>query len=185
MRKVIDTRNAVIRIFGFESIDGAALQVLHTTGACVMVDLTREEREQVAAALQLPLPEGTTVQASAPAPTPAFGTIRFLADTHDGDVPETEEGLDGRVYLSLRVADGTNELYSLTAWLTPPIIALIKSAPAVLAAAEAAAVELDTLEREMRGIAPETISQTLGALRAAIAQAKGEYPIVLPKAGRF
>jgi len=48
---------------------------------------------------------------------------------------------------------------------------LIEAAPDLYEAATLAVTELETLEREMQGIAPEAVSKALPLLRAAIAKA--------------
>lgn len=51
---------------------------------------------------------------------------------------------------------------------------LIAAAPDLLAALKAAQKDLETVEREMSGIAPEAVSPALPLIRAAIAKAEGK-----------
>lgn len=50
---------------------------------------------------------------------------------------------------------------------------LIAAAPDLLEALKAAQRDLETVEREMQGIAPEAVSPALPIIRAAIAKAEG------------
>jgi hypothetical protein len=50
---------------------------------------------------------------------------------------------------------------------------LIAAAPDMLAALKAAQRDLEAVEREMQGIAPEAVSPVLPLIRAAIAKAEG------------
>jgi len=50
---------------------------------------------------------------------------------------------------------------------------LIAAAPTMLAALKAAQKDLETVQREISGIAPEAISPALPLIRAAIAEAEG------------
>lgn len=51
--------------------------------------------------------------------------------------------------------------------------ALMNAAPELLAALKAAQKDLETVQREMSGIAPEAVSPALPLIRAAIAKAEG------------